>query len=75
MKNIRMVCLILTFVLFPMAALGELEIAFLDVGQGDSSLIVCDGAAMLIDGGTRDDKDGLIVEAQLCRDYNGFHRG
>ena len=27
------------------------EVYFLDVGQGDSSLIICDGEAMLIDGG------------------------
>lgn len=27
------------------------EIYFLDVGQGDSALIICDGKAMLIDGG------------------------
>lgn len=30
---------------------GSLELHFLDVGQGDASLIICDGHAMLIDGG------------------------
>ena len=30
---------------------GELHVWFLDVGQADSSLLVCDGQAMLIDGG------------------------
>ena len=34
-----------------------LEITFFDVGQGDASLIVCDGRAMLIDGGTRERSD------------------
>lgn len=29
-----------------------LEVHFLDVGQGDSELLLCDGHAMLIDGGT-----------------------
>lgn len=28
---------------------GELHVWFLDVGQADSSLLVCDGQAMLID--------------------------
>lgn len=31
---------------------GELEVYFIDVGQGDASLVVCDNEAMLIDGGT-----------------------
>lgn len=30
---------------------GNLQLHFLDVGQGDASLIICDGHAMLIDGG------------------------
>lgn len=31
-----------------------LEVRFLDVGQGDSELLICDGHAMLIDGGNTD---------------------
>lgn len=30
-----------------------LEVTFIDVGQGDSALITCDGHSMLIDGGTQ----------------------
>ncbi len=30
---------------------GKFEVFFIDVGQGDASLVVCDGHAMLIDGG------------------------
>lgn len=31
---------------------GTLELHFIDVGQGDAALILCNGHAMLIDGGT-----------------------
>ena len=36
----------------PADAVPGISVTFLDVGQGDSTLIVCDGEAMLIDGGT-----------------------
>lgn len=39
------------------------RIDFLDVGQGDATLIVCDGKAMLIDAG--DDSKGTIVQNYL----------
>ncbi len=32
-----------------------LEVHFIDVGQADSALVICDGKAMLIDGGNVDD--------------------
>lgn len=32
-----------------------LEIHFIDVGQADAALVLCDGAAMLIDGGNQED--------------------
>lgn len=38
---------------------GKIEIQFLDVGQADSALIICDDKAMLIDGGNRDDSSFL----------------
>lgn len=36
-------------------AFGKLEIQFLDLGQADGALVICDDKAMLIDGGNRDD--------------------
>ena len=47
----RIAALLLVLVLVPLAAGAELSAWFLDVGQGDCTVIVCDGEAMIIDGG------------------------
>lgn len=39
------------------------EIHFIDVGQADAALVLCDGKAMLIDGG--DSKDSSLIYAYL----------
>ncbi len=44
---------------------SELAVHFIDVGQGDSTLIVCDGEAMLIDAGDND--KGTAVQLYLTR--------
>ncbi len=31
---------------------SSFEVLYIDVGQGDSELVICDGHAMLIDGGS-----------------------
>lgn len=36
---------------------SSFQVHFIDVGQADSALIICDGKAMLIDGGNRGDSD------------------
>ena len=46
----RLLALLLAF-LFPLTAIADLEAHFLDVGHGDCTIIVCDGEAMIIDGG------------------------
>lgn len=40
---------------------GDLSVHFLDVGQADSILVVCDEETMLIDGGNADD-DTIVIE-------------
>ena len=42
---------------------GEMEVHFIDVGQGDTTLIVCDGESMLIDAGDND--KGTLVQNYL----------
>ena len=49
MKKIAFLILLL---LLMGAAHADLSVHFLDVGQGDAALVVCDGETMLIDGGS-----------------------
>lgn len=42
---------------------SAMEVHFIDVGQGDSTLIICNGEAMLIDAG--DDSKGTAVQLYL----------
>ena len=46
------------------------EAHFIDVGQADSALVICDGYAMLIDAGNPDDDD-IIIE--YLEKYNVSH--
>lgn len=43
--------IILVFLLIPVSIFADLQIHFLDVGQGDCTVVLCDGEAMVIDGG------------------------
>ena len=47
----------------PLLANGSLEVHYIDIGQADSSLVMCDGEAMLIDGGNAEDSD--LIAAYL----------
>ena len=49
----RVIAFVLLIVLVPAIALADLEVHFLDVGQGDCAVVLCDGEAMVIDGGPR----------------------
>lgn len=44
-------------------AASVMEVHFIDVGQGDATLIICDGHAMLIDGG--DNSKGTALQLYL----------
>ena len=61
-------CLTLTIVSVPCSAEGagnadqkddKLEVYFIDVGQADAALVLCDGQSMLIDGGNAADSSKM----------------
>lgn len=64
---------------------SSFEIHFLDVGQGDAILVVCDGAAMLVDGGPAGQSQLLYayfrhhkinnLETVVCTHPHGDHIG
>lgn len=47
----RMICWLLVLLLVPVCAWAEMSVWFLDVGQGDCTVVVCDGMSMIVDGG------------------------
>ena len=47
----RYFILLLILLLLPVFSLADLEVHFLDVGQGDCTIVLCDGESMVIDGG------------------------
>ena len=49
----KLFAVLLLVLLLPVIAQADLEVHFLDVGQGDCAVVLCDGAAMVIDGGPR----------------------
>lgn len=49
----KIIAILLLFLFLPVSAIADLQVHFLDVGQGDCTIVVCDGEAMVIDGGPR----------------------
>lgn len=51
MKKILSIALFLNLILLPLVACADLDIHFLDVGDADAMIVVCDGEVMVIDAG------------------------
>lgn len=47
------IAVFLLFLLLPSLVLADLEVHFLDVGQGDCAVVLCGGESMVIDGGPK----------------------
>lgn len=60
MKRLGCLCILL-LCCFALAARAEVDIWFFDVGQGDSALIISQGHAMLIDGGSAENSSFLYA--------------
>lgn len=53
-KILKALAMVTVIVILPIAAIADIEIHFLDVGQGDCAIVLCDNEAMVIDGGPYD---------------------
>lgn len=51
----------------PLPSGSKFEIHFIDVGQADAALVLCDGQAMLIDGGNKADSDLIYTYLKNLR--------
>ena len=60
----RVIGILLLILLVPYLAFADLTVHFLDVGQGDSAIIVCDREAMIIDGGLPNQSDKIFSYLQ-----------
>lgn len=59
-KKVKRLLSFLLLFLLPAVAFADLEVRFLDVGHGDSAIILCDGEAMIIDGGDKQNSDKVF---------------
>ena len=59
---VRFICLCFACLFLPAGpALADLELQFLDVGQGDCTVVLCDGESMIVDGGPESASDFLYT--------------
>lgn len=66
----KFIAFLLAFLLSINCAFAEFQVHFLDVGQADAALILCDNATMLIDGGNKGDSS--LIYAYL-KEHNITH--
>lgn len=64
----KVLVFILALLLLVIPATAELAIHYLDVGQGDAAIVLCDGEAMMIDGG--ESKYSQFIFAYLRKTLN-----
>lgn len=64
-KKILLLCFMLFMITFASNVNAEFDIIFVDVGQGECSIIQCDGESMLIDASTK--KKGADVQGALFK--------
>lgn len=57
----KFIAFLLVFLCSINCAIAELQVHFLDVGQADAALVLCDNQAMLIDGGNKGDSDFIYT--------------
>lgn len=57
----KFLCILMILLMIPCIVYADLKIYFLDVDQGDSAIIVCDGEAMIIDGGVPRQSDKIYA--------------
>ena len=67
----KLLFIILCLVILPQFASADLKVYFLDVGQGDSAIITCDGETMIIDGGLPGASDTVFtyIKNELSLDH------
>ena len=66
----KFIAFLLVFLFSINCAIAELQVHFLDVGQADAALVLCDNATMLIDGGNKGDSS--LIYAYL-KEHNITH--
>ncbi len=69
MKKVLVIVLICGLLCLPASGRAGFEIHFLDVGQGDCTIVLCEGESMVVDGGPASRSDyvySYIISGIRC---------